>query len=245
MEGKRGLLKANALFADVMEGSVFTTTDPRSCIPFTNIRLICRSGVKRMKRIFRGMGCAEHDGAGESIGFVAGPDAPLATPLTGTFSRYVAEYFVEEKGMTTEESIEHAASREIWYGVVDGMHRLVAILELIEEEPESWDGFNWTVTILKGGVSLQVLEQLARHQNLKHSQKCYVETTLYDSLRGLKDESERLVRIKNGKRPSAKEIADAYDGCTGLKDRTIQQMATTALRLQDAVIEAIGEIMMS
>ena len=42
-----------ALFADVMEGSTNMRVDPRSCVPLTSVRQISRSGVMRLKAIFK------------------------------------------------------------------------------------------------------------------------------------------------------------------------------------------------
>lgn len=44
------------LFAEVMEGSVNKHVDQRSCIPFSKIRPWVRSGVERLKKVFRGNG---------------------------------------------------------------------------------------------------------------------------------------------------------------------------------------------
>lgn len=145
--------------------------------------------------------------------------------------------------MSESQAIEKAESRSVWYGVVDGMHRLTAILELMDECPDTWESFLWPVTILKGGHSMQVLKQLGRHQNRKHDSSFFIESTLYDTLFGLREESDRLKSMSNGKQPTAKQIASAFDGCTHLKDNTMRQTATTAVRLPLAVIHEIGIIM--
>ena len=186
---------AKALFADVMEGSSNTTVDPRDCIPLTNVRAIVRLGVERMKVLFRGHAVAEgnHE-AGEAPhepGITAGSDMPVLMPLTGTYRRYVIDHF-KGKGLTETEAREKSRTRTQWYGVVDGMHRLVAILELIDELPAQWSGFSWSVTILSGGHNVQVLRQLARHQNGKHAPSYYIGTTFYDTLCGLREEAARL-----------------------------------------------------
>jgi len=53
--------------------------------------------------------------------------------------------------MSDTEAKQKAVSRSVWYGVVDGMHRLLSITELIEENPSCWCGFSWPVTVTKGG----------------------------------------------------------------------------------------------
>lgn len=123
----------NALFADVMEGSVNTRIDPRSCIPLTNIREIVRSGVVRLKTLFSGRvaqtgRCSVSRGAIEGTGFVAGSDSAIVIRLTGTLKRFVRDYFRQQKGpdgqnLTEAQINEKISSRSEWFGVVDGMHR--------------------------------------------------------------------------------------------------------------------------
>ena len=243
-----------ALFADIMEGSTNSRVDPRSCIPLTSIRQISRSGVLRLKSIFSGgstVSSGKRDGMPiENIGdgFVAGSDNAIVVELTGGLKRHVLDFFRSKLGSDGEpisesQAAEKAEDRSVWYGVVDGMHRMTAIRELIDEDPEHWESFLWPVTILKGGHSLQTLKQLGRHQNKKHDASFYIESTFYDTLVGLRDEADRLKTMSNGRAPSAKQIASAYDGCTHLKDNTIRQAATTAVRLPLSVIHEIGVIM--
>ena len=244
------------LFADVMEGSTNMRVDPRSCVPLTSVRQISRSGVMRLKAIFNGSsfdrdtrnGRVNNDRYGQ--GFIAGSDNGIVVELTGGLKRHVVDFFRSMKGsdgkpLSESQAVEKAEGRSVWYGVVDGMHRLTAILELMDESPDVWESFLWPVTILKGGHSLQVLKQLGRHQNRKHDASFFIESTLYDTLIGLREESDRLRTMSNGKQPTAKQIASAYDGCTHLKDNTMRQTATTAVRLPLKVIHEIGKIMNS
>lgn len=234
-----------AKFVDVMEGSVNTTVDPFSCIPLTCIRKVVRSGVLRMKRI---LGKISNSMKGpevpcsREVGIVAGSDAPIVIPLSGTLRRFLVLHFKTDKGLTEREARERVASRELWYGVVDGMHRLLAIWEMMEDDYETWKGFSWPVTVLRGGHSIAILKQLARHQNAKHDAECYVETTFYDTLRGLRVEADRLTAEANGKKPTAREIAEEFDGMPHNRESTIKQCATTAVRLAESVIDVIGEI---
>ena len=239
------------LFGDVMEGSMNTRVDPRGCIPLTAVRNIVRSGVERMKLIFTGSMKYDSacDGTDGVDGFVAGSDNAIVVELTGSLKRHVLDFFKSQTGsdgelLSESKAKEKVESRSVWYGVVDGMHRLTAIQELMQEIPERWDSFLWPVTILDGGQSIHVLKQLGRHQNRKHNSNFYIETTFYDMLYGMKEEAERLQSMSSRK-PSAKQVAAAYDGSTHLKDNTIRQTAATALRLPDRVVDEIGLIMNS
>jgi len=123
----------------------------------------------------------------------------------------VIDYFKNELGLSETEARGKAASRDRWYGVIDGLHRHVSVKELIQEDYDSWKGFSWPVVVLKGGHSISVLRQLARHQNEKHSEEFYIETTFYDALSGLQMEVRTLTAASNGKRPTAKEVARHYE----------------------------------
>lgn len=243
---------AKALFADVMEGSVNRVIDPRNCILLTKVRKPVRSGVKRIKALFRGhnhvgdaMGGSHAQGnQGFREGVVAGSDNPIVIPLTGVYRRYVIDYF-KSKGMTEADAREQAGTKSAWYGVVDGMHRLLAIIELIEEEPDIWSGFSWPFIVLKGGHDIQTLKQLTRHQKFKHSASHYIETTLFGTISGLREEADRLRAESADKTPTAMAIAFAFDGNVHKKTSTRKQTATLAVRLAPEVVEVIGEIVNS
>lgn len=241
-----------ALFADIMEGSTNIRVDPRACVPLTDIRPIVRSGVQRLKCILSGI-YEKTFGKGDAdvfCNYIAGSDSPIVISLSGTLKKYVIKHWKSQKHddgttiLTDAEAREKAECRSQWYGVVDGMHRQTAVSELMLEGHASWQSFTWPVTLLKGGHDIQILKQLARQQNLKHNETYYVESTFYDVLRGLRQESERLGALMN-KKPSARQIAEAYDGCSHQKENTVRQTASTALRLDTAVIDAVGDIMNS
>lgn len=221
---------ATSRFQDVMEGSVITTVDPLACVPMTNIRKISPSGVARLTTII------------SSTGFTAGSDVAIVMPLTGAHRHVLCSYWTGT-GLSASEAREKMESRDQWFGVVDGMHRHSAILELIEKHPETWEGFRWPVTLLKGGVPLLTLKQLARVQNAKHSETCFVEPTLFDMLNGLREEHDRLKTERNSKKVTAADVAAAYDGSSHAKESTVKQIAATASRLPLSTIEVIGEIM--
>lgn len=99
------------------------------------------------------------------------------------------------------------------------------------------------VTILEGGKSVHTYRQLARIQNSRHAEDFHVESTLFDMLKGLKDEARRLTREANRKKPTAVEIERIFGGEMRSKDSTMRQATSTASRLPDSVIEEIGKVM--
>jgi len=128
---------AKALFADVMEGSINTTVDPRQCIPLTRIRSVVTSGVKRLKASFCKIAGTGQNPYQFETGITAGSDAAILIPITGVYRKDLNDYFREE-GLSEAEVQQKISSQENWYGVVDGAHRLAAILELVSENPSLW-----------------------------------------------------------------------------------------------------------
>lgn len=235
-ENRAPVKMAKALFQDVMDGSIHTAINPLSCIPLTKVRGISSSGVMRLKSAFRG------GGGRADMNYVAGSDSPIVVPLQGVLQHHILEHFTGFCKMSENDAKEKMKSRSTWFGVVDGMHRLAAIKELIHEQAEIWEQFLWPVTLLKGDCSIQVLRQLARQQNSKHNDAFYIEDTFFDVLKGLRDEADHLSGYRNGKKPLAKDVAVAYDGYSHHRESTIKQIANTAMRLPREVIDVIGEI---
>ena len=156
-----------ARFSSVMDGSTNTSVDPMACVPMTNIRQISRSGVDRLKSIFT------------SEGFTCGSDLGIVMKLSGAHRHHLSAYF-KKQGLFASETKEKSESRNEWYGIIDGMHRHCALIELMADDSKTWSGFQWPVTLLSGGFPLLTLKQLARTQNAKHSETFYIEPTLYD-----------------------------------------------------------------
>lgn len=97
---------------------------------------------------------------------------------------------------------------------------------------------------MSGGHNGQVLRQLVRHQNRKHAARYYFETAFSYTIYGLRDEAARM-KAENGRTPTAKQMACDYDGCSCQRESALKQTGTTALRLSQRVINAIGEIVTS
>lgn len=227
-------------FEDVMAGSTYFDVCPNACVPIANIRPISRSGVARLKAHIVGRTIG-----GKSFGLgglVQGTDTALIVPIRGTLRPLLKEYFIS-RGLSTNEAKTRSEARETWFGIVNGAHMHAAILEIMEAREKGWEGFKWKVTLLQGGFSIGRYRQLARAQNQRQDHMYFVETTLSDTLIGLKEECERMTRERNGKKPSAADVARSYDGMPLSKDSTIKQTASTAARLTRNVLSTLGEIM--
>ena len=234
---QQGFVLATEAFAEVLQGAHVIKVDPSSCIPFISIRKIIQSGVQRLK-----YSLAEYDGGNVAKGAISGGLLPTVVELTGSFQRYVTDYFLNDQGYSEKDASIEARRKEKWYGVVDGTHRLMALWDLQSRVPEKWGGFQWSVLLLRGVTTIPVLRAFARAQNLRQVDDKLIETTLFDTLHGLQEEALQLQSDLGGRDPTAKELAERYSFS---KDRTTSSMRTLAalsLRLTEPVVEAIGSI---
>lgn len=230
------------MFKDIMQGSIYEEVDPTGCVPIANTRQFSTSGVRRLKAHI--VGKTKGD---ESFGLgclVEGTSTAIVVEITGTLRPLLKDYFMKN-GYSDEQSASRIKSRLKWYGIIDGAHLHAAILEVMQENPNEWDGFRWRVTLLKGGFPIERYRQLARVQNERQDERFHIQVTLYDSLSGLRQEYDRLCRENNGKKPTSTEVAVVYNGMPNATDNTIRQAAGTAARIPKSVIEALGDIMSS
>ncbi len=228
------------LFSDLVIGSKCQLVDPESCIPFSKIRHLTLSGIRRLEVSFLGK---SHPKEGDyssytSSGLTLGSDIPMVVNLTGSLKVYVHEHF-KAQGLDSVCIRERIASRSTWYGIVDGLHSHAAITNIMKHH-SSWKSFKWYVQILNSGFPVEKYRQLARIQNARHNPIYYVELTFYDVISNLRMEHERLKKL--GYRSSGVETAEAYDGTLHKKNSTLQQIANLAIRLPRSVIHEMGLI---
>lgn len=232
----------NVMFADLIIGSVDKPIDLGSCVPYTEIRPLSSSGVRRLISLFIGneKKCMDAQGPDSgTTGLALGTDMPMVVELSGSSLSYVENYF-RKKGMSDAQLEEKLKSRPSWYGIVDGLHSHVALTYIVENF-NSWKGFKWYVKILNGGFDVHKYRKLARVQNSRHNPSYYVELTLFDVLYNLRLEHEKLKR-ENLKCGGA-ETAHSYDGVHHAKSSTLQQKANIAIRLSMPVLVELGKIM--
>lgn len=238
-----GMEVVKEAFRELVKDASVTTVDPKSCIPFTRVRKLSASGIKRLKESFHGT--IEGNG-----GVTSGGVIPTVVMLDGAYNSYPLEYWkamMKGRGLSNEESEKEASkivgSQQVWYGVVDGAHRLRAIEELIREEPRRWSGFSWTVMVIKS-TDLSELRSFARNVNEKQKEEYVIVQTAYDTLRYLKDEINKYI-AEHGSSPSAVQIAKKVMVGQHWAVSTMTQLARTASRLSEEVIEELGEILNS
>lgn len=229
-------------FADLHIGAEIIRVDPCQCIPLTRVRKLSPSGVRRLEHSFDG---GESEGNIFS-GISSAGAKPTVVRLVGALHKYVKEYFLSI-GMSTTEAQEKIGTFSEWYGIIDGAHRRQAILNLINRKPERWSGFQWTVERVEAR-DVHILRAYARSCNEKQEERNVVETTQYDMLRSMKDDANLLLSELNGKPPGRgfiNKVASYYVGGKAKVTNTVRQLAGTAVKLSEEVIETIGEILNS
>ncbi len=237
-----GNTSVSILFSNLVIGSQDVTVDLESCIPFTKIRSLSSSGVRRLISSFLGSKPKDEpsdDDIYHTSGLALGTDIPMVVKLTGELEHFVYDHF-RSQGLEGNDLEDRIESRKCWYGIVDGLHSHAA-LTFIKSSYKKWHNFEWYVKILNGGYSLEKYRQLARVQNARHHPHFYVELTLFDILYNLRLEHENLKREQ--KRCGGSETANAYDGVQHAKSSTLQQKANICIRLPLSVLEEIGKIM--
>ncbi len=241
-----GTQKTRILFADLVVGAEDDFVDLESCIPFTKIRSLTSSGVRRLVASFTGKLSPEiqDDCTSESYqstGLVHGSELPMVVRLTASLLYFVEDHF-RDQGLKDEEVNERIKSRSEWYGIVDGLHSHAA-LTYIKANNSRWSEFRWYVKKLNEGFPIEKYRQLSRVQNSRHHPSFYVELTLFDVLYNLRLEHETLKREK--KKCGGSETAHAYDGALHARNSTLQQKANISIRLPIAVLKEMGNIMNS
>jgi len=112
------------LFDDLFDGSVNSRIDPFACIPFATVRKPSESGVERLISLFDDE--YDHHDETATVGLALGSDIPLVVPLTGDMLHYVYQYFRDQG--KSEDEVEILVGRcSTWYGIVDGLHRNLAV----------------------------------------------------------------------------------------------------------------------
>ncbi len=239
-----GAQKINILFEDLVVKTVDDYVHLESCVPFTKIRSLTSSGVRRLIASFLGTTATnvqenEAVESYQSTGLAYGSDLPMVVLLTGPMLYVVADHF-KEQGLSEKEVEGRLKSRPEWYGIVDGLHSHAA-LSFIKANYLQWNSFKWYVKKLHTGFPVEKYRQLARVQNSRHSPSFYVELTLFDVLFNLRLEHETLKREK--KKCGGSETAHAYDGALHARNSTLQQKANVSIRLPMSVLKEIGKIM--
>lgn len=119
---------------------------------------------------------AAEEGPAE-CGIVSGSDTTIVVTLDKGTMPYVPAYF-NQNFMTELEINERVNGRGTWYGVIDGVHSLEAILFLRAANPKIWGHLMWFVKVALYGKPIDRYRQLAQRQNEHHYFNYFIETNL-------------------------------------------------------------------
>lgn len=232
---------AQDVFGDVMEGSLDKIVDPEECIRMKGTRKLYQSGIIRFYNSFRGTRGASSNGYSSAGGI------PVVASIPEDFLHYVTEFFVMELGMSSEEAEAKMKSRSKWFMVVVGAYRHAALILLGQREPQKWAGYGWRVRVVSW-KPVQLLRAFSRHSNELNGKEHHVELTFYDTISALKDVSNEILRergeVNNSSRSNRllNAILDRYSAGRNTITDSTRQIAAVALKLNQTVIDCMGEI---
>ena len=69
---------------------------------------------------------------------------------------------LREQGLSDKELAAEMDKHDEYFRIVDGNFRLWAISQLMDEQPDMWGSFKWTMLVLKGTTSMNILRQMKR-----------------------------------------------------------------------------------
>lgn len=234
-------------FADLVAGGTVICVDPVHCIPLTKVRSISESGVRRLMHAFSNA----KEAPGLSSGHSSGGGMPVVVDIDESMRSEAIAFNNSEQGMSSEQAKSAYEDFPQRYGVVDGAHRLVALVRLAHEMPEHFSGYSWYVLKINN-ARMDMLKAFARDRNEKLRKEHIVEFTLYDVLRNLKDVAVAMCVETDQEFPgngrSAPKgfntaVADRYCGGEGTAKDTTRQLAGIAVHLSDEVLHCLGSIL--
>lgn len=90
------------------------------------------------------------------------------------------------------EVTENIQTRIVSLGIVDREHTWHSVTDLLLEDSDRGQGFQWPVTRLGSSPDISVFLQLTRSINGSHQGNVFIETTIYDKLHGMQQKYERM-----------------------------------------------------
>ena len=231
--------------ADLMKDAQYIDVRIDRCVPLFLARQTTLSGVKRLKaHILR----VWQDIEGNVSGVVSGTGTIIVMPLQAGDEHLVEEYIQSQDPSAPVLTGSDIEMSEL-FAVVDGCHRISALMEIRQEHSEGWKDYMISCTCLRSRLPFERCMQLQRSQNQLLDEKYRIETTVFDLLKGLKDIYDRLNSCGSvhhrGSRPvevKHQEVAEIYDGAPHPKRDSIRQAVSVAYRISKRALDAIGEV---
>ena len=222
--------------------------NPKSCIPLYLVRYDSRNAIERLKAILTGSIKAQDL---LLSGMFSGSPTSIVVPLVGDLATYLDDYLSDHYD-SADDAAAAKATFPRWYGVIDGCQIRQALHELMDEIPETWGSFSWKVIAVHPNSSKDQYTQLARVQNERMKKGYSYDCTIYDLIRGLRNEYDKLIKevaktCPTGERGARskvkhKDVAEKYDGGDHSTNTSIKQAVTVASRISLDSIRALGTV---
>ncbi len=230
----------------VLQNSETTEVEPSACLPLHLYRNRSNNAVKKLKASFTGKLTSNN---ASLPGIVAGTSTSIVVPLIDDLEHLIFDSLIKQ-GYSKENSELIRSKHERWFGIIDGNQFHAAIMELRDENPTIWGSYQWPVTIVRQGKTLNDYRKLARIQNERNKTIYHFESTIFDLLNGLRLEYNILYDAafkssrtgKRGVKINHRQVAERYDGGDHSNNTYIKQAVTVASRLAPDTIQEIGDV---
>ena len=220
------------IFADWATNGSVVRVHPEQCVPYSNIRGVSKHGVDRLEAIF-----SQH-------GYYHLSGKPLICELWEDDQLLHARDYIKIRDCLSEDAATEAMQRfEKWYGIVDGGHRIAALIRLTRSRG-TWDNFMFNASLAPPHTPRQDLVRAARANNDLSDESHRVEATIHEQILGMQYEAEEMKREKQlSKNPAPIEVARAYCGNPDLQSKSsFVQRARIAMHMSTEAVDVIGEI---
>jgi len=221
-----------------LNGVSYEDVDPQCCFPYIRIRKISRSGVDRLVASLKGT-----TGGVLFRGLIPGEFGHVVKVDRAAAEDKIRHFLKVDLHLTEVQITERLARYPTWYGVVDGVHRLFALLHLIENEPSDWMSKLWPVVVMQMHPTY-ILRAFARSKNSLHTEKAYVASTVYDLIKSIYDEHEEYKGQVSAEKVALNALCARVCGGVSKSTSTLTRAAKLATILDITVIETIGEIVL-
>lgn len=84
--------------------------------------------------------------------------------------------------------------KKTWYGVIDENHSLLAVFDVKIDYLKTWSTFWWYVTVVRIGFTMERYAQVQRSQKVRQEAKCFIDATVFDFLKGLREKHDQLLQ---------------------------------------------------
>jgi len=157
--------------------STKASIDPLACFPYIRVRSISESGIRRLVTL----GTQQ-----EKLKSICKYNFTVVEFAQESCEEEVLKFLETDLKMGKEAAVTRYKKFDKWYGMVDGTHRLLALLRLIEKGGK-WKHFVWDVCVMEQ-TKTHNLRAFARNSNSLHNSTSFIKPTVYDMLQSIHED---------------------------------------------------------